>query len=62
MTLPGTGTEVTLRSDGRLAVTALYGGGTSESFTYTLTDSHGSVTGNVILSEYSDAAHAQGLG
>ncbi|MFZ1108823.1 MAG: BspA family leucine-rich repeat surface protein, partial [Rhodomicrobium sp.] len=58
----GSGTLVTLRSDGRLAVTAAGSGGASESFTYTFTDSNGSKTGTVTLTEYNDAADAQALG
>ena len=58
----GDGTTVTMRSDGRLAVTAAQSGGATESFTYTLSDSLGLSTGTVTLTEYNDAAHAQALG
>ena len=57
-----TGTTVTLRSDGRLAVKAASSGGASESFNYTFTDSNGAKTSAVTLTEYNDAAHAQALG
>ena len=56
------GTTVTLRSDGRLAVKAASSGGATESFNYTFTDSNGSKASTVTLTEYNDAAHAQALG
>ena len=56
------GTTVTLRSDGRLAVNAVGTGGATESFSYTFTDSNGSKTSQVTLTEYNDTTHAQALG
>ena len=58
----GSGTTVTLRSDGRLAVKAASSGGAIESFNYTFTDSNGSKTSTVTLTEYNDTTHAQSLG
>ena len=53
---------MTLRSDGRLAHEGTSSGGATESFNYTFTDSNGSKTSTVTLTEYNDAAHAQSLG